>query len=134
MAGPKAVSYGIEAKNLPKGKLVVLGRFLYALNFLFVVPATSAFSFTRGAAVRDFRHRWWAKHPARLSRKTRRGPHHVVSSSHDLNDGQVLGYARPADRPAAYGAVHGNVALIGGALLISQFGAGPISVDAWRTR
>ena len=58
----------------------------------------------------------------------------LFSSSHDLNDGQVLGYARPTDRPAAYGAVHGNVALIGGALLISQFGAGPISVDAWRTR
>ena len=35
MAGPKAVSCGIEAKNLPKGKLVVLGRFLYALLFLF---------------------------------------------------------------------------------------------------
>ena len=41
MAGPKAVSCGIEAKNLPKGKLVVLGRLLYALIFLFVVPATS---------------------------------------------------------------------------------------------
>jgi putative oxidoreductase len=27
-----------------------------------------------------------------------------------------------------------NVALIGGALLISQFGAGPFSVDARRTR
>ena len=35
MAGPKAVSCGIEAKNFPKGKLVVLGRFLYALIFLF---------------------------------------------------------------------------------------------------
>src|ERR1700693_2081442 len=35
MAGPTAVSCGIEAKDLPKGKLVVLGRFLYALIFLF---------------------------------------------------------------------------------------------------
>ena len=35
MAGPKAVSCGIEEKNLPKGKLLVLGRFLYALIFLF---------------------------------------------------------------------------------------------------
>jgi putative oxidoreductase len=27
-----------------------------------------------------------------------------------------------------------NISILGGALLISQFGAGPFSLDAWRSR
>jgi uncharacterized membrane protein YphA (DoxX/SURF4 family) len=39
MASSAAVSGGIEAKNLSKGKLVLLGRFLFALIFLLGGPS-----------------------------------------------------------------------------------------------
>jgi hypothetical protein len=39
VASPTAVSCGIEAKNFPKGRLVVLERFLFALIFLLSVPS-----------------------------------------------------------------------------------------------
>jgi len=146
MAGPKAVSCGIEEKNLPKGKLVVLGRFLYALIFLFggashFSKQTIAYAASQGVPL---------------------APLVVPLSGFAIAGGLsiLLGYrakfgaglimlflVRTILMLDRFWAMHDplmarmhmalfmeNVALIGGALLISQFGAGPFSVDAWRTR
>jgi DoxX len=121
MAGPKAVSCGIEEKNLPKGKLLVLGRFLYALIFLFggashfskqtiayaasqgvplaplVVPLSGIFAIAGGLSILlGYRAKFGA------------GLIMLFLVRTILNDGQVLGYARPADGPDAHGAVHGK--------------------------
>jgi len=147
MAGPKAVSCGIEAKNLPKGKLVVLGRFLYALLFLFggashfskqtiacaasqgvplaplVVPLSGIFAIAGGLSILlGYR----AKFGAGLIMLF------LVRTILMLDRFWVVHDALMARMHMAL--FMENVALIGGALLISQFGAGPISVDAWRTR
>jgi putative oxidoreductase len=147
MAGPKAVSCGSEAKNLPKGKLVVLGRFLYALIFLFggashfskqtieyaasqgvplasiAVPLSGIFAIAGGLSI-------------------------LLGYRAKLGAGLIMLFlVRTILMMDRFWAMHDplmarmhmalfmeNLALIGGALLISQFGAGPFSVDAWRTR
>ena len=143
MAGPTAVSCGMEAKNLPKGKLVVLGRFLYALIFLFggashfskqtiayaasqgvplasiAVPLSGVIALAGGLSILlGYR----AKIGAWLIVLFLAGVTPMLHNFWAVTDPmmhqmQMIMFMK-------------NVSMIGGALLISQFGAGPWSLDA----
>src|ERR1700740_526804 len=142
-----AISKDLEAISFWQGAVVVLGRFFFALIFLFAAPnhfpkQTIAFSASQGVPLA------WIAVP--LSG--------VVAIAGGLSI--LLGY------PAKLGAwlivlflvpvsfmMHKfwtvtdpmmaqiqmvlflkNVSMLGGALLVSQFGAGPFSLDARRSR
>src|SRR3984957_7877560 len=147
MAGPKAVSCAIEEKTLPKGKLVVLGRFLYALIFLFggashfskqtiayaasqgvplaplVVPLSGIFAIAGGLSILlGYR----AKFGAGLVMWFLIRTILIMDRFWERHD--------PLMARMHMALFMENVALIGGPLLISQFGVGPFSFDALRTR
>jgi putative oxidoreductase len=147
MASPKAVSYGMEAKNPPKGKLVVLGRFLYALIFLFggachFSKQTIAYAASQGVPLASI------AVPLSGIFAIAGGLSILLGYRAKLGAGFILLFLVRtilmmdrfwAMRDPLMARMHmalfmENVALIGGALLISQFGAGPFSVDAWRRR
>jgi putative oxidoreductase len=154
MADPTAVSCGIGAKNLPKGKLVVLGRFLYALIFLFggashFSKQTIAYAATQGVPLASI------AVPLSGIFAIAGGLSILLGYRAKLGAGPIMLFlvrtilflVRTILMMDRFWAMHDplmarmhmalfkeNVALIGGALLISQFGAGPLSVDAWRTR
>jgi hypothetical protein len=103
--------------------------------------ARRAFSFNRGAAVWDFRHCGGLSILLGYRAKLGAGPIMLFLVR------TILFLVRTILMMDRFWAMHDplmarmhmalfkeNVALIGGALLISQFVAGPFSVDAWRTR
>jgi putative oxidoreductase len=147
MASPTAVSCGIEARNLQKGKLVVLGRFLFALIFVLsgsshfskqaiayaasqgvplasiVVPLSGILGIAGGLSIL-------------LGYHTKLGAGVIVLFlvRTTLMMDRFWTMQDPLMAQMQMALFMKNVALIGGALFISQFGAGPFSVDAWRTR
>jgi putative oxidoreductase len=146
-AGTASISYGVEARSIPKGAVVLLGRLLFVLIFLLAGPshfskATIAFAASQGVPFASF--------AVPLSG--------VLAIAGGLS--VLLGYrARVGAWLIAlflvpvtlmmhrFWTVHDpmmaqmqmvmfmkNMAILGGALLISQFGAGPLSLDARRSR
>jgi len=102
-----AISKDVGATSFWQGAVVVLGRFFFALIFLFAAPnhftrQTIAFSasqgrglgFDRGSAFRCGGHRRRPQHFAGLSRKTWRLAHRAVPDSGHLDVAQVLGRFR----------------------------------------
>jgi putative oxidoreductase len=147
MASPMAVSCGTEAKNLPNGKLVVLGRFLFALIFLFggashFSKQTIAYAASQGVP--------FASIAVPLSGifAIAGGLSILLGYRAKVGAGLVMLFLiRTILIMDRFWAMHDplmarmhmalfmeNVALIGGALFISQFGAGPFSIDALRAR
>jgi putative oxidoreductase len=142
-----AISKDVEAKSSWQGAVVVLGRFFFALIFLFAAPnhfakQTIAFSASQGVP--------WASIAVPLSG--------VVAIVGGLSI--LLGYHAklgawlivlflipvtlmlhkfwtvqdPMMAQIQMILFMKNVSMLGGALLISQFGAGPFSLDARRSR
>ena len=142
-----AISRGAAARSFPQGAVVVLGRFLFALIFLVAAPnhftkQTIAFSASQGVPL--------ASIAVPLSG--------VVAIAGGLSI--LLGYraklgawllvlflipvtlmlhkfwmvADPMMAQIQMILFMKNVSMLGGALLISQFGAGPVSLDARRSR
>jgi putative oxidoreductase len=142
-----AISKNVEATGFWQGAVVVLGRFLFALIFLFAAPnhftkQTIAFSASQGVPL--------ASIAVPLSG--------VVAIAGGLSI--LLGYRAklgawlivlflvpvslmlhkfwtiqdPMMAQLQMILFMKNVSMLGGALLISQFGAGPFSLDARRSR
>jgi putative oxidoreductase len=142
-----AISGSVETRSFAEGAVVVLGRFLFALIFLMVVPnhfsrQTIAFAASQGVPL--------ASIAVPLSG--------VLSGAGGLSI--LLGYRAklgawlivlflvpvtlmmhkfwtvqdPMMAQIQMILFMKNVAMLGAALLISQFGAGPFSLDARRSR
>jgi putative oxidoreductase len=142
-----AISRGAAARSFPQGAVVVLGRFFFALIFLVAAPnhftrQTIAFSASQGVPLASF--------AVPLSG--------VVAIAGGLSI--LLGYRAklgawlivlfltpvtlmlhkfwmvtdPMMAQIQMILFMKNVSMLGGALLISQFGAGPFSLDARRSR
>jgi putative oxidoreductase len=146
-AGTASISYGVEARSIPKGAVVLLGRLLFVLIFLLAganhfSKATIAFAASQGVPFAAF--------AVPLSG--------VLAIAGGLS--VLLGYRAKVGAwlialflvPVTlmmhkFWTVHDpmmaqlqtvmfmkNMAILGGALLISQFGSGPWSLDSRRSR
>jgi putative oxidoreductase len=146
-ASSKAISCGLEAKGIAKGTVALAGRFLFVLIFLFAAPnhfskQSIAYAASQGVPL--------ASVAVPLSG--------ILAMAGGLS--VLLGYrARVGAWLIAlflvpvtfmmhkFWAVHDpmmsqmqmimfmkNLSILGGALLITQFGAGPLSLDARRSR
>jgi putative oxidoreductase len=146
-ASAASISYGVEVRSIPKGAVVLLGRLLFVLIFLLgganhFSKATIAFAASQGVPFAAF--------AVPLSG--------VLALTGGLSI--LLGYRAKVGAwlialflvPVTlmmhkFWAVHDpmmaqlqmlmfmkNMAILGGALLISQFGTGPWSLDARRSR
>jgi putative oxidoreductase len=142
-----AIPYRLRAISVPRGAAVLLGRFLFALIFLMTGPnhfskQTIAYAASQGVP--------WASFAVPLSG--------IIALAGGLSI--LFGYHAKVGAwlvvlflVAVTGMMHKfwtvqdpmmfqtqmvmfmkNVAILGGALLISQFGAGPSSLDARRAR
>ena len=142
-----AISHGADATSFVQGAVVVLGRFFYVLLFLMAGPShfsrqTIAYAAAQGVPL--------ASIAVPLSG--------VLAMAGGLSI--LLGYRAklgawlivlflvpvtlmmhkfwavqdPMMAQMHMGMFMKNVAMLGSALLISQFGAGPFSLDAWRSR
>ena len=147
VTGSPDVSYGLEARSVPKGAVVLLGRFLFALIFLMAAPnhfakQTIAYAASQGV-------------PLAAIAVPFSG---IIALAGGLSI--LLGYRAKAGAwlialflvPVTpmmhkFWTVHDPImsqiqmvmfmkktSMLCGALLISQFGAGPVSLDAPRSR
>jgi putative oxidoreductase len=147
MAGSTAVSCGIETKNLPKGKVVVLGRVLYALIFLFggashFSKQTIAYAASQGVPLASI------AVPLSGVLAVAGGLSILLGYRAKLGAWLIVLFLIPVtlmmhrfwtvtDPMMAQIQMvlfMKNVSMLGGALLISHFGAGPFSLDAGRSR
>lgn len=146
-AGSATGSYGVETRTISKGAVVLLGRFLFVLIFLMAGPnhfskQTIAFAASQGVPL--------APLAVPLSG--------VLALAGGLS--VLLGYRaklgawlivlflvpvtlmmhkfwtvqEPVMAQMQMIMFMKNVSVLGGALLISQFGSGPLSLDARRSR
>ena len=142
-----AISGGAETTSFPQGALVVLGRFLFALIFLMsgpfhfskqevayavaqgvplasiLVPFSGVLAFAGGLSIL-------------LGYRAKLGAWLLVLF---LIPVTLMMHKFWAVQDPMMAQMHmamfmKNVAMLGGALLISQFGAGPFSLDARRSR
>jgi putative oxidoreductase len=146
-AGSTTISCGPEAKGIPKGAVVLAGRFLFVLIFLLAgpnhfskqsiayvasqgvplaavaVPLSGMLALAGGLSVLlGYRARVGAWLIA-LFLVPVTFMMHKFWAEHDpvMAQMQMIMFMK-------------NVSILGGALLISQFGAGPLSLDARRSR
>jgi putative oxidoreductase len=146
-AGSATVSHGVEVRSVPQGAVVLLGRLFFVMIFLMAGPnhfskQTIAFSASQGVPL--------ASIAVPLSG--------ILALAGGLS--VLLGYRAkigawlialflvpvtlmmhkfwavtdPMMAQMQMVMFMKNVAIFGGALLISQFGAGPLSLDARRSR
>jgi putative oxidoreductase len=141
-----AISKGVEAISFWQGAVVVLGRFFFALIFLFAAPnhftkQTIAFSASQGVPL--------ASIAVPLSGVAIAGGLSILLGYRaKLGAWLIVLFLIPvtlmlhkfwtvADPMMAQIQMilfMKNISMLGGALLISQFGAGPFSLDARRSR
>jgi putative oxidoreductase len=141
------VSYRSEAKSVPQGALVLLGRFLYVLIFLMAGPShfskqAIAYAASQGVP--------WASVAVPLSGLIAAAGGLSILLGYRAKVGAWLialflvpvtltmhkfwGVADPMMAQMQMAMFMKNVAMLGGALLISQLGAGPLTLDARRSR
>ena len=145
-AGSSAISYGVEARSVPKGAAVLVGRLFFSLIFVFAglnhfSKQTIAFAASQGVPLASIAVPlsgiiavagglsillgYRAKIGAWLIALFLVGvtPLHNFWAVHDpmLAQMQMAMFMK-------------NISMLGGALLISQFGAGPLSLDARRSQ
>ena len=142
-----AVSYGVEARSFSQGAVVVLGRFFFALIFLLaganhfnkqtigfaasqgvplasiVVPLSGVLAIAGGLSIL-------------LGYHTKLGAWLIVLFLVPVTVMMHKFWAVQDPMMAQIQMIMfmKNVAMLGGALLISQFGAGSLSLDARRSR
>jgi putative oxidoreductase len=145
--GSAAISYGVQAQSLPKGLPVLLGRFLFVAIFLMAGAnhfsrQTIAFAASQGVPL--------ASVTVPLSGilalagglsilmgyRTRLGAWLIALFliPVTLMMHKFWAVADPMMQQIQMVLFMKNVAILGGALLISQFGAGPWSLDARRSQ
>src|SRR4029077_5523914 len=142
-----AIPYGAEARSLPQGAVVVLGRFLYVLIFLMAgsnhfSKQTIAFSASQGVPLASI------AVPLSGVLAIAGGLSILLGYRAKLGAWLIVLFLVPVtlmmhkfwtvtDPMMAQLQMilfMKNVSMLGGALLISQFGAGPFSLDARRSR
>jgi len=145
--GTTAVSYGVEARSDSKGALVLLGRLFFALTFLvfgashFAKP-TIAYAAEQGVP--------WASVAVLLSGLLAVAGGLSILLGYHAKIGAWLivlflvpvtfmmhkfwAVSDPMMAQMQMAMFMKNISMLGGALLISQFGAGPFSLDARRMR
>jgi putative oxidoreductase len=145
--GSTAISYGVEARSVPQGALVLLGRFLFAVLFLmagsnhfskheigfaaaqgvplasFVVPLSGIIALAGGLSIL-------------LGYRAKFGAWLIVLFlvPVTLMMHKFWAVTDPMMAQIQMVMFMKNVAMIGSALLITQFGAGPFSLDARSAR
>jgi putative oxidoreductase len=145
-AGSTAISYGIEARSVPTGATVLVGRVFFSLIFVFAglnhfSKQTIAFAASQGVPLASiavplsgviavlgglsilFGYR--AKLGAWLIALFLIG----VTPLHNF-----WAVKDPMVAQIQMAMFMKNISMLGGAALISQFGAGPLSIDARRSR
>jgi putative oxidoreductase len=146
-ANPAAISYGVETRSIPKGAVVLLGRFLFGLIFVMssfghfskqtigyaasqgvplaslAVPFSGILALLGGLSIL-------------LGYRARIGAWLIVLFlvPVTLMMHKFWGVTDPMAAQTQMIMFMKNVSMLGGALLISQFGAGPLSLDARRSR
>lgn len=146
-ANPAAISYGVETRSIPKGAVVVLGRLLFGLIFVMssfghfskqtigyaaaqgvplaplAVPFSGLLALAGGLSIL-------------LGYRAKIGAWLIVlflvPVSFTMH--KFWGLTDPAMAQMQMIHFMKNMSMLGGALLISQFGAGPLSLDARRSR
>ena len=145
--GSTAISYSVEARSVPKGALILLGRLFFALIFLVsgaghfakqtiayaaaqavplasvVVPLSGLLAVVGGLSIL-------------LGYHARIGAWLIVLFLVPVTFMMHKFWAAtdPMMAQMQMSMFMKNISMLGGALLISQFGAGPLSLDARRTR
>jgi putative oxidoreductase len=146
-AGTATISYGVEARSIPKGAVVLLGRLLFVLIFLMAAPnhfskQTIAFAASQGVPFASL------AVPFSGVLALAGGLSILLGYRAKVGAWLIVLFLIPVTLMMHnFWTVHDpmmaqmqmvmfmkNVAIIGGALLISQFGAGPLSLDARRSR
>lgn len=141
------ISHGVETRSVPKGAVVLLGRFLFALIFLMSSPnhfsrQSIAYASSQGVPLA------WLAVPFSgilallgglsilIGYRTKMGAWLIVLFlvPVTLMLHKFWGISDPAQAQMQMIMFMKNVSMLGGALLISQFGAGPLSLDARRSR
>jgi putative oxidoreductase len=146
-ASSTTISYGLEAKGIPKGAVVLAGRFLFVLIFLWAgpnhfstqsiayvasqgvplasvaVPLSGILALAGGLSVL-------------LGYRARVGAWLIALFLVPVTFMMHKFWAVPDPMMAQMQMIMfmKNISMLGGALLISQFGAGPLSLDARHSR
>jgi len=146
-ASSVTVSQTVEARTLPNGAVVLLGRFLFALIFLLAGPShfsqqTIAFATSQGVPLANF------AVPASgilallgglsilLGYRVKFGAWLIVLFLLPVTFmmHKFWGISDPVAAQTQMAMFMKNIALVGSALFISQFGAGPLSLDSRSSR
>jgi len=141
------ISHGVETRSISQGAVVVLGRFFYTLIFLMAganhfSAKTIAFSASQGVPLASI------AVPLSGVMAIAGGLSILLGYRAKLGAWLIVLFLVPVTvMMHNFWAVHDpmmaqvhmamfmkNLGLLGGALLISQFGAGPFSLDARRSR
>jgi len=141
------VSQTVETRTLPNGAVVLLGRFLFALIFLLAAPShfsqqTIAFATSQGVPLAHF------AVPASgilallgglsilLGYRVKFGAWLIVLFLLPVTFmmHKFWGISDPVAAQTQMAMFMKNIALVGSALFISQFGAGPLSLDSRSSR
>jgi putative oxidoreductase len=144
--GSGAISYGLQAQSLPKGLPVLLGRFLFVAIFLVAganhfSKQTIAFAASQGVPLASVTVplsgilALAAGLSILLGYRARFGAWLIALFlvPVTLMMHKFWAVADPMMQQIQIAMFMKNIAILGGALLISQFGAGPLSLDARRS-
>src|SRR5438270_6737939 len=142
-----AISYGVETRSVPKAAVVLLGRFLFALIFLMSSPhhfskQTIAYASSQGVPLASLAVPFsgilglLGGFSILLGYRAKIGAWLIVLFLVPVTVmlHKFWGISDPAQAQMQMIMFMKNVSMLGGALLISQFGAGPLSLDARRSR
>ncbi len=146
MATGSPIPYSFKAKSVPQAATVLLGRFLYVLIFLMAAPShfskqTIAYAATQGAPLAS------VVVPLSGIIALAGGLSILLGYRAKIGAWLIVLFLVPVTLTMhKFWTVHDpvmaqtqmvmfmkNLAILGGALLISQFGAGPLSLDARRS-
>jgi putative oxidoreductase len=146
-SGSSTISYGVEATAVPKGAVVLLGRFLFVLIFLMAGPnhfsrQTIAYAASHGVPLA------FIAVPLSGIIALAGGLSILLGYRAKIGAWLIVLFLTPVTLMMHnFWAMHDptmaqmnmimfmkNVAILGGALIISQFGSGPLSLDAQRSR
>lgn len=146
-ASTAAISYGVETRSISKGAVVVLGRFLFALIFVMssfghFSKQTIAYAASQGVPLASLAVPFsgilalLGGLSILLGYRAKIGAWLIVLFlvPVTLLMHKFWGITDPMAAQTQMIMFMKNVSMLGGALLISQFGAGPLSLDARRSR
>jgi putative oxidoreductase len=146
-ASTTAISYGVETSSVRKGAVVVLGRFLFAVIFLMsslghFSKQTIAYAASQGVPLASLAVPFsgllalLGGLSILLGYRAKIGAWLIVLFlvPVTLMMHKFWGITDPMAAQTQMIMFMKNVSMLGGALLISQFGAGPLSLDARRPR